>query len=166
MVFQGDVLPIGALLERAQTAPAYEPGADLRVPHTPPPAADNAARCAVLLSAGDTPEACWRFGILQTLDDYASTLRRGGVKLAAEGFAPAPAPTGSVRIDAAFAALADHLAEHDGWPAPAWATDPARRADGWYPAVPTIFRAEAEQDSPRAFRPRGILITGRSLVRA
>src|SRR6218665_50010 len=180
MVFQGDVLPIRALRERAQPAPAYEPGADVGVRHT---AADNAARCAVLLSAGDTPEACWRFGILQTLDDYASTLphpagilqplddsapplRRGGVKLAAEVFAPAPAPTGSVRIDAAFAALADHLAEHDGWPAPAWATDPARRADGWYPAVPTIFRAEAEQDSPRAFRPRGILITGRSLDRA
>src|SRR6218665_1607425 len=131
MVFQGDVLPIGALLERAQTAPAYEPGADVGVRHT---AADNAARCAVLLSAAATP--------------------------------PAPAPPGSVRIDAAFAALADHLAEHDGWPAPAWATDPARRADGWYPAVPTIFRAEAEQDSPRAFRPRGILITGRSLDRA
>src|SRR6218665_3012987 len=174
MVFQGDVLPIRALRERAQPAPAYEPGADVGVRHT---AADNAARCAVLLSAGDTPEACWRFGILQTLDDYASTLRRGGVKLAAEVFAPAPAPTGSVRIDAAFAALADHLAEHDGWPAPPRATHPpppadpgapapARRADGWYPAVPTIFRAEAEQDSPRAFRPRGILITGRSLDRA
>src|SRR6218665_3947265 len=116
MVFQGAVLPIGALLERAQPAPAYEPGAgagaDVR--HT---AADNAARCAVLLSAGDTPEARWRLGILQTLDDSASPLRRGGVKLAAEVFAPAPAPTGSVRIDAAFAALADHLAEHDGWPA-------------------------------------------------
>src|SRR6218665_1043743 len=163
MVFQGDVLPIRALRERAQPAPAYEPGADVGVRHT---AADNAARCAVLLSAGDTPEACWRFGILQTLDDYASTLRRGGVKLAAEGFAPAPAPTRSGRNQAGCPGPGEQLGEHDGWPAPAGATDPARRADGWYPAVPTIFRAEAEQDSPRAFRARGILITGRSLGRA
>jgi hypothetical protein len=163
MVFQGEVLPIGALLERARTAQAYEPSTDVGVRHT---AADNAARCAVLLAAGETPEACWRFGILQTLDDYASTLRRGGTALAAQVFADEPAPTGSARLDAAFAALADHMAERDGWPTPAWATDPERRADGWYPAVPGIFRAEAERDSPRAFRQRGILVTGRSLDRA
>ena len=129
-------------------------------------AADNAARCAVLLAAGDSAEACWRFGILQTLDDYASTLRRGGTELAAEVFAAEPARTGSVQLDAAFAALADHLAERDGWTAPAWALDTARRTHGWYPAVPAIFRAEAERDSPRAFRQRGILVTGRSLDRA
>ena len=129
-------------------------------------ATDNGARCAVPLAAGDTPEAYWRFGILQTLDDYASTLRRGGPTLAAEVFAAAPAPTGSARLDAAFAALADHLAERDGWPASAWTADPERRADGWYPAVPAIFQAEADRDSPRAFRQRGILITGRSLDRA
>lgn len=163
MVFQGEVLPIGALLERAQTAPAHEPGAGVGVRHT---AADNAARCVVLLAAGDTPEACWRFGILQTLDDYASTLRRGGPALAAQVFADEPALTGSAHLDAAFAALADYIAERDGWAVPAWAYDPERRADGWYPAVPDIFRAEAEQDSPRAFRQRGILVTRRSLDRA
>lgn len=163
MVFQGDVLPIGALLERAQTAPAAVPGEGVGVRHT---AAENGTRTAALLSAGDTLEARWRFGILQTLDDYTSTLRRGGVRLAAEVFAAEPAPTGSVQLDAAFAALADHLAERDGWTVPAWALDPARRAEGWFPAVPAIFRAEAEQDSPRAFRQRGIFITGRSLNRA
>lgn len=163
MVFQGDVLPIGALLERAQTSPSYEPGAGVGVRHT---ASDNAARCAVLLAAGDTPEACWRFGILQTLDDYASTLRRGGTALAAEVFTVEPAPTGSVRVDAAFAALADYLAERDSWESPAWAAASERRGDGWYPAVPAIFHAEAERDSPRAFRQRGILITERSLDRA
>lgn len=163
MVFQGEVLPIGALLERAQAAPAYKPSAGVGVRHT---AAENAARCAVLLAAGDTAEAGWRFGILQTLDDYASTFRRGGVTLAAEVFSEEPASTGSARLDAAFAALADHLAERDGWTAPAWSLDPARRTDGWYPAVPAIFRAEAERDSPRAFRQRGILVTGRSLDRA
>jgi len=163
MVFQGEVLLIGALLERAQTTPAYEPDAGVGVHHT---AADNAARCTVLLAAEDTPEACWRFGILQTLDDYASTLRRGGTALAAQVFEAEPRPTGSVQLDAAFAALADYLAERDGWMTPVWATDPARRVDGWYPSVPEIFRAEAERDSPRAFRQRGILITGRSLDRA
>jgi hypothetical protein len=81
-------------------------------------------------------------------------------------FAVEPAPTGSTDVDAAFAALADYLAERDGWPAPAWAADPARRADGWYAGVPAIFRAEAERDTPRAFRQCGILITGRSLDRA
>lgn len=123
-------------------------------------------QCAALLAAGDSLDACWRFGILQTLDDYTSTLRRSGTTLAAEVFAAEPAPTGSVQLDAAFAALADYLAERDGWQAPDWAADAARRTDGWYPAVPAIFRAEAERESPRAFRERGILITGRSLDRA
>lgn len=163
MVFQGEVLSIGALLERAQAAPLHTPGAGVGVRHT---AAGNAAYAADLLTSGDSPEACWRFGVLQTLDDYTSTLRRGGVKLAAEVFAAEPAPTGSVQLDAAFAALADHLAERDGWTAPLWAVDPARHTEGWYPAVPAIFGEEAEQDSPRAFRQRGIFITERSLSRA
>jgi len=163
MVFQGEVLSIGALLERAQTAPVTAPGAGVGVRHT---AAANAARCAVLLADGDSVDTGWRFGILQTLDDYTSTLRRGGVQLAAEVFTDEPAPTSSAQLDAAFAALADHLAERDDWPAPAWALDPARRTEGWFPSVPAIFRDEAEQDSPRAFRQRGIFITGRSLSRA
>ncbi|CAM3535322.1 hypothetical protein E4A47_01035 [Micrococcus flavus] len=163
MVFQGEVLSIGALLERAQTAPGAVPRTRVGVRHT---AAGNATLAAALLSAGDDLEVGWRFGILQTLDDYTSTLRRGGVQLAAEVFATEPAPTGSVQLDAAFAALADHLAERDGWTPPAWALDPARRAEGWFPAVPAIFRDEAKQDSPRAFRQRGIFITGRSLNRA
>lgn len=73
MVFQGEVLSIGALLERAQTAPVTVPGVGVGVRHT---AADNAARCAELLAADDRVDGGWRFGILQTLDDYTSTLRR------------------------------------------------------------------------------------------
>ncbi len=163
MVFQGEVLSIGALLERAHAAPAYEPARHVGVRHT---AADNALRCAELLAAGESLDACWRFGILQTLDDYTSTLRRGGAALAALVFIAAPAPTGSDEVDAAFAALAEHLAERDEWQVPAWANDPARRTDGWYPAVPDSWRAEAERDSPPAFAQRGIFITGRSLNRA
>ncbi|NDL60079.1 hypothetical protein [Phytoactinopolyspora mesophila] len=163
MVFQGDVLPIGALLERAQATPAPEPATGVGVRHT---AASNARHCLDLLAAGESLDTCWRFGILQTLDDYTSTLRRGGAGLAAQVFAEEPPRTGAAEIDAAFAALAEYLAERDGWQAPAWAADPARRTKGWYPAVPDIFRAEADQQSPPAFRKRGILITGRSLARA
>ena len=163
MVFQGEVLSIDALIKCAQAAPAYEPDRHVGIQHT---AAGNARRCADLLAAGDSLDACWRFGILQTLDDYTSTLRRGGTGLAAQVFTAAPAPTGSVELDAAFAALADHLAERDDWEAPVWAYDTARRADAWYPAVPDAWRSEAERDSPHAFAQRGIFITARSLNRA
>lgn len=163
MEFQGDTLTVGALLERAQAEPAYLAATGVGVRHT---AAQSARDCRSLLSAGESLDACWRFGVLQTLDDYASTLRRGGTALAAEVFAVEPPRTGSAQVDAAFAALADYLAGRDGWTPPAWAMDPTRGTDAWYPAVPTIFRTEADRDSPPAFRQRGILITGRSLDRA
>ena len=79
---------------------------------------------------------------------------------------PRPPRAGAVEVDAAFAALAEYLAEHDGWQTPGWALDASRRTAAWYPAVPTIFRADADQESPEAFRRRGILITSRSLARA
>ncbi|MBX7068733.1 MAG: hypothetical protein K1X38_05045 [Microthrixaceae bacterium] len=163
MAFKGEVLSIGALLERSLTASDFNPSARMGVLHT---AADNAARCARRLIAGESPEQSWRFGILQTLDDYSSTYRRGGSDLAAQVFAAEPAPTGSAQLDAAFAALAEHLAERDGWATPAWALNPERRTTEWYPAVPAIFRAEAKQEAPLAFRKRGIYITQRSLSRA
>ncbi|MGO1590415.1 MAG: hypothetical protein ACTHW1_07325 [Ancrocorticia sp.] len=49
---------------------------------------------------------------------------------------------------------------------PDWANDPSRRTKNWYPAVPIIFRDDADRESPAAFRKRGILITDRSLARA
>lgn len=166
MPFKGEVLSIGALLDRSREdtgGPSAARGPS-RVRHT---AASNARRAADLLAAGERLDEAWRFGVLQTLDDYTSAVRRGGVALGRGVFAEEPARTGSVELDAAFAALADHLAERDGWMVPAWALDPARAvAPWWYPAVPAIFRDEAEQESPRAFRQRGILITGRSLARA
>lgn len=163
MAFQGEVLGIGALLERAQAAPVYQPSAEVGLRHT---AAMNAHHCAELLAGGEDLAVCWRFGILQTLDDYTSTLRRGDVMLAAQVFSEEPVRTGSEQIDAAFAALADYLAERDGWETPAWVHDPVRRTRDWYPAVPEIFRSEADTESPRAFAERGIFITERSLDRA
>jgi hypothetical protein len=119
-----------------------------------------------MLADADPLNDCWRFGILQTLDDYTSTLKRGGPGLAAGVFTDRPRPTGSKEVDAAFAALAEHLAARDGWETPQWAMDPASHAGQWYPAVPDIFKEEADQESPPAFRARGIWITSRSLLRA
>lgn len=163
MRFQGEVLSVAALLDAARTAPATAPSRSVGVRNT---AAQNAAVCHDLLPTGEILDECWRFGILQTLDDYTSVLRRGGPDLAAEVFAEEPPGTGAVELDAAFAALAEYLAERDGWQTPGWALDASRRTAAWYPAVPLIFRADADQESPEAFRRRGILITSRSLARA
>jgi hypothetical protein len=163
MVFQGQIRSIGELLEASLAAPEPEPDTEIGVRHT---AGGNAAACRDLLAEGESLAAGWRFGILQTVDDYTSTLRRGGPDLAAGVFADEPETTGSGELDAAFAALADHLAERDRWPPPVWALDPARRTTAWYPSVPAIFRADADRESPRAFRQRGIFLTARSLLRA
>ncbi|GGM35214.1 hypothetical protein [Microbacterium saperdae] len=163
MVFQGEVLSVTALLDAARDAPEATPAPGIGVRHT---AAQNAADCRRLLSDGEPLDVCWRFGVLQTLDDYTSALRRGGPSLAAEVFTDEPARVGAAEIDAAFAALADYLADRDGWAAPAWALDPSRCTTAWYPAVPVIFREDADRESPDAFRRRGILITSRSLARA
>lgn len=163
MAFQGGVLSVGALLDAARGVPETAPNASAEVRHT---AAQNAAACRTMLAAGERLDACWRFGILQTLDDYTSAQRRCGPGLAAGVFTEEPPRTGSGELDAAFAALAEHLAERDGWPTPAWASDPGRRTTAWYPSVPAIFRADADRESPEAFRRRGIYITSRSLARA
>lgn len=163
MVFQGEVLSVSELMRRSGMEPSAAV-ADAGVRHT---AAGNAAHVAALLRAGDDLAVAWRFGILQTLDDYQSTLRRGGPATAAAVFADAPEATGARELDAAFAALADHLATADGWEAPSWTADPSRTVPGqWFATTPAMFRKEAVSDSPPAFLKRGILITPRALWRA
>jgi len=164
MAFQGQVLSVDEMLHHALATPETPVGVGVGVLHT---AADNARDCRALLATTGSLDECWRFGILQTVDDYTSTVRRGGVGLGAEVFAEEPPPTGATRVDAAFAALACYLARRDGWDVPAWADDPSRRlSEPWYPAVPAIFRDEADRESPPAFRDRGVFITSRSLARA
>ncbi|NLC98410.1 MAG: hypothetical protein GX678_04970 [Actinomycetales bacterium] len=163
-VFQGEIRSVTALLDAAARTPFRRtPGSRFGLLHT---AADSAVTCRRLLADGEGLDGCWRFGILQTLDDYTSTRRRGGPELAAQVFSDEPPRTGAPQLDAAFAALADYLAERDGWTTPQWALDPTRAAETWYPAVPMILRAEADTESPQAFRSRGVLITSRSLDRA
>lgn len=163
MGFQGKVLSVSALLDANRAAPPYGSNHRFGVLHT---AAGAALDCRNLLAEGETLDGCWRFGVLQILDDYASTLRRGGVELAAGVFTEEPSRTGAPQLDAAFAALADYLSGRDGWVAPEWVFDPARSTPDWYPAVPMILRGEADIESPPEFRSRGILITSRSLERA
>lgn len=164
MAFKGEVFSVGELLRRAQ-GPALVEAADVGVRHT---AAESAAHVAELLAAGESVASGWRFGILQTLDDYTSTLRRGGTSVAAGVFVDAPPSTGTAELDAAYAALADHLAERDGWSAPGWTADSLRavRDGAWFASTPAVFHGEALRDSPRAFRTRGIMITSHALERA
>lgn len=164
-VFQGEVLPLADFIAQAKAAEplSQELYSDIGLRHT---AQGNAAVCASMISAGRSLDECWRFGILQTLDDYASTLRRGGKELAQLVFSPEPATTGAPELDAAFAALAEHLATRDGWAAPQWAFNAERSVHEWFPAVPSIYRQFALEQSPAAFRSRGIFITDTSLARA
>lgn len=165
MIFKGTVLSVTQML-RQEEAPRGR-GLVAVVPDGPRhTAASNAGAAGALLAGPGGADECWRFVVLQTLDDYTSSLRRGGTRLARRVFDDEPAPTGSSELDAALAALADHLAERDGWAPPPWVDDPDRTTTAWYPCVPPIFRADADEQSPRAFRRRGILITDRSLARA
>src|SRR5699024_8157834 len=105
MLFQGEVLSVAELLDAARTTPETAPSVGVR--HT---TAQNAAACRILLASVGSLDERWRFGILQTLDDYNSTLRRGGPDLVAGVFTDEPLRTGAVEVDAAFAALAEYLA--------------------------------------------------------
>lgn len=163
MAFRGEVRTVTALLDAADASAGYAPTRRFGVLHT---VTDNARTCLKMLASGEGLDACWRFGILQTLDDYTSTLRRGGPELASGVFDSEPPRTGAVELDAAFAALAEYLADRDGWTTPSWALSSRRRTEAWYPSVPAILRDEAERQSPEAFRSRGIFITSYSLERA
>ncbi|WP_036923645.1 hypothetical protein [Propionicicella superfundia] len=165
--FKGTVVAIGDLVAHAQAAPEPDWAALYGSHRLRNDAAGAAAHCAWLVAEGDSLASCWRFGILQTVDYYDSAMRRGGVELAGQVFAREPAPTGAVEVDAAFAALAEHLAVRDGWEPPVWSQDPARRTDRrWYVAQLPGFRAEADKQTPPAFGSRGVFISANDLSRA
>lgn len=160
--FEGEVLSVDDLLAQSLAAPDYVPAWGPFL-HT---ASGNAGSVTRLLSEGGSLAEGWRFGVLQTLDDYESTKRRAGIEVAAQVFSDEPAPTGYSELDAAFAALADYLAERDGWDVPQWAAAETRKTEDWFPGVPEVFREAALIESPRAFRDRGIFTTEAGLSRA
>lgn len=130
--------------------------------------ASAAAEARSLASRGiSSSEALWRFGVLQLLDDYESTLRQHGVAAAARVFKVEPPLTGHSGLDAAYAALACWLAERDGWATPSWAHQASRIARPWWFVSESAYgRAWAMVESPGEFRIRGIFITKSALVRA
>lgn len=104
--------------------------------------------------------------LLQLLDDYRRAERSGGPVAAARLFADPPQGTGDVRVDAALAGLAEHLARQDGWSPPAWAFDDSRYAEPWwFVSGVRAWHPAALVESPLAFRKRGVFLTRSALER-
>ena len=94
---------------------------------------DDAAKAATLMiGEGSDLEDVWRHAVVQMLDDYSSNLRHGGTTAAAVMWERAPRLTGDRRVDAALAALGEHLSRRDGWRAPEWFGDTTREAEPWW----------------------------------
>ncbi|RZS44199.1 hypothetical protein EV193_10174 [Herbihabitans rhizosphaerae] len=121
---------------------------------------------AQLIAGNERLRDVWRFAVVQMLDDYRSVLRHKGIDAASAMWRDAPEPVGDLRADAAFAALAEHLARHDGWPVPRWASDPAREAlPWWFVTELRGMHPRALVESPASFRKRGVCITSDALER-
>lgn len=129
--------------------------------------ADDAAVSAIeMLAAGERLSRLWRYVLVQLFDDYTSVLRHQGTDAAARMWSEAPRRTGDSRVDAAFAALAEHLARRDGWTVPSWARISEREAWPWW--FVTDLRGlhpRALVESPSSFRRRGVFITDGALAR-
>ncbi len=128
--------------------------------------ADEAARhAAAELTADGGLSGAYRC-LMQLLDDYRRAQRQGGIQTAARLFDDAPSGTGDVRVDAALAGLAEHLARHDGWAPPLWAFDESRYAKPWwFVSGVRSWHALAIVESPLAFRKRGVFLTTSALDR-
>ena len=138
------------------TAPTWATGAVRRA------AAESARRIA----AGEPLKLVWRYPLLQLLDDCTSAVAQCGMEVGASMWAQEPPRTGEARVDAAFAALAEHLARRDGWATPAWADDPSRESPQWWFVTDLVgMHPTALVESPLSFRKRGVFITRDALVR-
>ena len=127
----------------------------------------DAARCAVaeLGPRRENLPGGWRC-LLQLRDDYERARRGGGLPAGAALFGNEPPSTGDRQVDAALAALAEHLARRDGWPVPAWAFAEERYAQPWwFPAGVVSWHAMALVQSPLAFHKRGVFLTDGDLER-
>jgi hypothetical protein len=119
-----------------------------------------------LLAQGESLLFAWRHVIVQLLDDYTHDLARAGATAASQRFTREPPPTSSAEVDAALAALAEHLARRDSWELPARARKPGRDSPKWWFVTPLReMHATALQESPPSFRTRGIFITAGALSR-
>jgi hypothetical protein len=95
------------------------------------------------------------FAIRDFVDDYRRPGRAGRPGLLAEE----PAPTGDPRFDAYLAAMAEHFAQGDGFPAPGWAEGPGRFLErSWFHEPREGFWPLALVQAPPAFRRRLVFI--------
>jgi hypothetical protein len=128
-------------------------------------AAEAARNAADELRTGGGLSGAYRC-LMQLLDDYRRAQRSDGTSVAARLFDDPPAGTGDVRVDAALAGLAEHLARHDGWIPPLWAFDESRYAKPWwFVSGVRSWHAAALVESPLAFRKRGVFLTESALER-
>lgn len=162
MKFKGEPLSVGQLISASNDASGTQP---LRKWPTEFDAARAARACSARIRAFGSRAECWRFGILQTIDYYQSAVARGGVSAGSRVFRVEPAPTGDEMVDACFAALAEYLADRDGWSAPQWTL--TRYPTGeWVVPEWEEFRTEAVEQSPPPFKSRNIYVTPLDLTRA
>ena len=101
--------------------------------------------------------------VLEFVEEY----RWEPVALRARLLGERPPTTGDPRYDAFMAALAEHLAYHDGIEVPEWAYEADRFLEQWwFPIDLPSVRTDALVHSPGAFRIRGIFIGTGALDRA
>jgi hypothetical protein len=128
---------------------------------------DAAAVAAGMVAADSRLQDIWRHTVVQLLDDYTSVLRHQGLVAAQAMWIDRPRTSGDRRVDAALAALGEHLARRDGWPAPLWVRDPALEAvPWWFVTALKGVHPRALVESPLSFRKRGVFITSGALQRA
>lgn len=126
-------------------------------------AASTARDVVGIASEGGCLNDLWRFGILQTIDLYHNDWRLGGRTRAKSVFTREPI-TGVAEIDCAYAALAEYLAERDGWSRPSWTSRPCKCDRPWLPAqrpeydLPERVIDEAIEQAPDSFRVRNIYV--------
>ena len=85
---------------------------------------------------------------------------------AAVAIIDAPCPTGDERLDAAFAAVAEHLAYQRDIGTPPWCAEPFRfLRRSWFPVTLPSVWVTAFVTSPASFARRGIYIDRRDLDR-
>lgn len=129
--------------------------------------ATDAATCAAQALGGESGQRSDAFRcVLQLLDDYTRAIRDAGSAAGIALFQDPPPPTGDSGVDAAIAALAEHLARRDGWQPPSWAFDERRYAEPWwFVSGVRAWHAIALVESPLAFRKRGVFLTSSALER-
>ena len=118
-----------------------------------------------LVAEGESNAVLWRVGVLQILDWYESARKFHGPDAGIAVFDAAPTSTGDPGLDAAFAALADWLAERDGWTPPPW-TSTFVADEPWYVSTQPGLRELAKLECPQAFQAHNVWVSAHSLARA